>query len=180
MASTTAPRTLLIVPERSAEPTRGHLGTARRASRTKLAKLLRDYTTPDVMGRIALVRKGIPASAVTVLVDALALSKEQLAAGMAMPIPTLNRKIREKVVLSATESERVAGLMTLVATVSRWATQLGDSAPADFEPTAWLGTWLNTPNPALGDRNPLTLLDTADGRALVGQVLVSQESGAYW
>ncbi len=146
----------------------------------RLHRLVRDYAPHDVMDRIAIVRRGIPATAVTVLVDALSLSKEQLAAGIAIPVPTLNRKLRAHTTLSATESERVAGLMQLMSTVEQWTAALGSSVPAGFVPMTWLGRWLTTPNPALGGVLPLNLLDTADGRALVGSVLGSLESGAYW
>jgi hypothetical protein len=70
--------------------------------------------------------------------------------------------------------------MHLIETVSHWTASLADDAPSDFSPTVWLGRWLRTPNPALAGERPLTLLDTADGRALVAQVLGSMESGAYW
>lgn len=145
-----------------------------------LQRLLRDYASPDAMGRIAIVRRGIPATAVTVLVDALALPKEQVAAGIAIPVPTLNRKLKARTALSPTESERVAGLVQLVSMVERWTAELGDRTPAEFLPMAWLGQWLTTPNPALGDERPLALLDTAEGRTLVGNVLGSLESGAFW
>jgi len=146
----------------------------------KLHTLLTACAPPGVMDRIAVVRDGIPASAVATLAEALSLSKEQVAAAIAIPIATLNRKLRDGTALSTTESERVAGLLPLVAMVERWADTVGEDAPAAFSATVWLGGWLTTPNPALGGERPLRLLDTAEGRMLVGQVLGSLESGAYW
>jgi putative toxin-antitoxin system antitoxin component (TIGR02293 family) len=146
----------------------------------KLRGLVRDYASSDVMRHITIVRKGIPANAVTVLAGGLGLSKEQLATALDISVPTLNRRARQEAALSTPDSERVSGVVQLVGMVERWAAELGDDAPDDFVPTAWLGEWLTTANPALGGAAPLTLLDTAEGRTLVTQVLGSLESGAFW
>ncbi|HEY0929644.1 MAG TPA: antitoxin Xre-like helix-turn-helix domain-containing protein [Gemmatimonas sp.] len=146
----------------------------------RLRGLVRDYASADVMRHITIVRQGIPANAVTVLAGGLGLSKEQLATALDISVPTLNRRARQEIALSTPDSERVAGVMQLVGMVERWATELGDGAPDGFAPTAWLGEWLSTANPALGGAAPLTLLDTAEGRTLVTQVLGSLESGTFW
>ncbi len=60
----------------------------------------------------------------------------------------------------------------------RW-TPSDDAVAAGFDPFAWLGSWLTSPNPALGGQRPLALLDTSDGRLLVDGVLATMESGVY-
>lgn len=70
--------------------------------------------------------------------------------------------------------------MQLVEQGERWAEHVEASAPPGVRVRRWLGTWLSTPAPALGGHAPLTLLETADGRRLVGDLLGSLESGAYW
>lgn len=151
-----------------------------KAYESKLHGLVRDYASSDVMRHISIVRQGIPARSVSVIAGGLGLSKKELATGLDMSVATLDRKVRKRVVLSTPESERVAGLMQLVGIVERWAEELGDGAPENFVPTTWLGRWLKTANPALGGAQPLQLMDTAEGRTLVTQVLESLETGAYW
>ncbi len=99
--------------------------------------------------------------------------------GLGLARATVNRKLRADARLSPSESERVVGLAQMVNRVER--SLEGSDAVADgFQVGPWLGTWFATPNAALGDVRPLLLLDTADGRMLVGDVLASMESGTYW
>jgi len=43
----------------------------------------------------------------------------------------------------------------------------------------WVMTWLGQPLPALGGRRPTELTGTAEGRALVSDLLAQRQSGAY-
>ncbi len=132
------------------------------------------------MSRIEIVRNGVPATVLPELVAALHLPKEQIVRGIGIPMATSNRRLRSRESFNPSESERIVGLVQLLARVDRWAHARGDALEDGFDPEAWLGEWLTTPNRALGGHPPLSLLDTADGRALVGAVLESMETGAYW
>ena len=145
-----------------------------------LAQALRQFANLAVMDRIAMIRIGIPTSLVTTLAAALGLTKGQIAAGLGIPVSSVTRKLRARATLSAAESERVFGLVELIVTVEGWADTISASGPQGFRASRWLGTWLATPAPALGGLEPLSLLDTADGRGLVAELLGSQEVGAYW
>ena len=50
--------------------------------------------------------------------------------------------------------------------------------PAHFDCARWVMTWLGQPLPALGGRRPAELMGTAEGRALVSDLLAQQQSGA--
>lgn len=52
-----------------------------------------------------------------------------------------------------------------------------DAASLDVE--AWLRVWLNIPQPALGRRRPLDMLDTAAGREATLRVLGAIFSGTF-
>jgi uncharacterized protein (DUF2384 family) len=48
-----------------------------------------------------------------------------------------------------------------------------------FSAARWVAEWLQRPHPALGGRRPGELMDTADGRELLTDLLARQQSGAY-
>lgn len=91
----------------------------------------------------------------------------------------MNRKLAAGTRLSASESERVVGLAQILDRVER-SLAGSDAEAAGFRVGPWLGSWLDIPNAALGEHRPLSLLDTADGRTLVDDVLASMETGSYW
>lgn len=134
----------------------------------------------DVMARIRLVRAGVSSRRVQELVDALGWSKEQLYSSLGIARATVDRKIREDRPLNADEGERVLGLLQLVQRVERMYEESGDPDVVDFDPALWLGEWLADPNPALGGERPAALLDTADGRDLVGRLLGAMQAGTFW
>ena len=73
-------------------------------------------------------------------------------------------------------SERVIGLMSLIGRVEEITIRNGATG---FDPAKWLGTWLNTPLPALGGARPGTYLDTMAGQDLLSSMIAIAESGAY-
>jgi uncharacterized protein (DUF2384 family) len=50
---------------------------------------------------------------------------------------------------------------------------------ADFDAERWVIEWLARPLPALGGRRPGEFMDTAEGCALVSDLLAQQQSSAY-
>ena len=154
--------------------------TTTAATRTRaITAIIRRFTRATVMERITLIRGGVPASLITTLVDALGLPKQRIARALGIAVPTLNRKLRDRTPLNTSESERVVGLAQLIDQVDSWAAHVSESAPPDFRASRWLGGWLATPASALNGHEPLTLLDTADGRALVANALRDLTAGAY-
>lgn len=51
--------------------------------------------------------------------------------------------------------------------------------PAGFDAAGWVADWIKTPQRALCGKRPDELLDTADGRQLVSDLIARQQSGAY-
>jgi putative toxin-antitoxin system antitoxin component (TIGR02293 family) len=89
----------------------------------------------------------------------------------------VDRKVRVNKRLNLDESERVMGIARLVGQAQSLVQESG--GPPDFDPARWLADWLDRPLPALGGQRPAELMDTAEGRALVSDLLAQQQSGAY-
>lgn len=131
----------------------------------------------EPLERINLVREGVPAYTVEVISEEMAISKEKLYATLGLPRATINRKLRAKQLLNQDESERVLGIWHLVGQVDTMVKQSGN--PADFDAAKWVARWLDRPHPALGGRRPGELMDTAEGRTLVSDLIARMQSAAY-
>jgi putative toxin-antitoxin system antitoxin component (TIGR02293 family) len=127
--------------------------------------------------RIEIVRRGVPAGFVVRLGSAMGVPKERVYQTIGLPRSTAERKARAEQSLSPDESERVVGLTQLIGQVQAMVEQSGD--PEGFEAARWVGHWLDRPHPALGNRKPGELCDTAEGRTVVSNLLARQQSGAY-
>jgi uncharacterized protein (DUF2384 family) len=74
-------------------------------------------------------------------------------------------------------SERTTGIARLVRQAECLVRDSGGSE--DFNAARWVAAWLDQPLPALGGKRPGEFIQTADGRALVADLLAQQWSGAY-
>jgi putative toxin-antitoxin system antitoxin component (TIGR02293 family) len=127
--------------------------------------------------RVKILKCGVPARYTRVLAHGMSVSKEKLYATVGLTRATVDRKVQNDGLLNADESERVMGIARLVGQVQTMVEESGN--PAGFEAAKWLGGWLDRPLPALGGKPPAEFMDTADGRALVSDLLAQQQSGAY-
>jgi len=127
--------------------------------------------------RAALVKKGVPARYTKLLAIRMRIPKEKFYATTGLSRATIDRKVRANKRLNPDESERVMGIARLVGQAQSLVEESG--GPNDFDAARWLAEWLDHPLPALGGRRPGELMDTADGRALVSDLLAQQQSGAY-
>jgi putative toxin-antitoxin system antitoxin component (TIGR02293 family) len=134
------------------------------------------YPTEPI-DRITLVREGVPASVVEVISEEMAISKDKFYTTLGLARATINRKLREKQFLNQDESERVLGIWRLVGQVDTIVRQSGN--PEGFDAAKWVARWLDRPHPALGGKRPAELMDTADGRSLVSDLVARMQSGAY-
>ena len=51
--------------------------------------------------------------------------------------------------------------------------------PEGFNARQWLAAWMERSVPALGGKRPAEYMATAEGRALISQLLAMMQSGAY-
>lgn len=156
-------------------------GSARlwRAPGTRAAAGL-DFVTlfrAEPVERIAWVKAGVMARDLTPIGQRMALSNERLFALLGLSRSTVDRKVREDKPLSRDEGERVLGIARLVGQAAAMVAESGE--PAGFDAPKWLAGWLAQPLPALGSRAPGDFMDTAEGQALVADLLGRLQSGAY-
>jgi putative toxin-antitoxin system antitoxin component (TIGR02293 family) len=129
------------------------------------------------MGRVDLVKQGVPPEALGLLAADMGITREQLYATLGVPRATMERKMREHRLLNQDESERVVGIARLVGQVEHMVRESGD--PEGFNASRWVAAWLERPLPALGGARPGGLMDTAEGRDIVSSLVGQMQSGAY-
>lgn len=135
------------------------------------------YYRANPLDRIAIIRGRVPATYVIALTQSMQISKERLYSTLNLARATVDRKIQQRQRLSQEESERILAVARLIGQVDCMVQESGD--PTDFDAARWTAQWLQRPHPALGGRAPGELLDTADGRGLVSDLLAQQQSAAY-
>jgi len=114
------------------------------------------------------LRRGLPASTLDQVARTLGISKGLLAEKLRIAKRTLTRKESERQPLSAEESEKVLR----VARIHNLARTLFSSDEA-------ISQWLSKPDPALGNRAPLDLLDTDLGSREVEDLVQSLAFGQF-
>lgn len=127
--------------------------------------------------RIALVKSGIPATALSRLAGQMDMPKDRLASVLGLPRATINRKVSGSKPLSPDEGSRVMGMARLVGQVQAMVEESGQTE--GFDAARWVARWLERPLPALDGRAPKELMDTAEGQALVSNLVARMQSGAY-
>lgn len=142
-----------------------------------LEKSARAYFRASALERIRIIKQRVPAKYIQILTAGMKMPKETLYGSLNLARATIDRKVLKKELLNQDESERVLGMTRLVGQAD---SMVRDSGTVEkFSAAEWVATWLQRPHPALGGRRPGELMDTADGRDLVTDLLARQQSGAY-
>jgi putative toxin-antitoxin system antitoxin component (TIGR02293 family) len=142
-----------------------------------LEKSARTFFHASPLERIRIIKQRVPAKFVVVISVSMKMSKETLYGTLNLARATIDRKVSKKELLDQDESERVLAMTRLVGQAD---SIVRDSGTAEgFSAAEWVAAWLQRPHPALGGRRPGELMDTADGRDLVTDLLARQQSGAY-
>jgi putative toxin-antitoxin system antitoxin component (TIGR02293 family) len=115
-----------------------------------------------------LVRRGLPATSVTVLAAKLDLGRTVLSRKLGIPLRTMTRRLSRNSRLTAAESDRTVRLARVYAGAVE---MIGDEEKA--------AEWLQTPNRALGGEIPLDQLDTDVGTRTVEDILGRIAYGVY-
>lgn len=135
------------------------------------------YYRANPLDRIAIIRGRVPATYVVTLTQSMQIPKERLYGTLNLARATVDRKIQKRQRLNQEESERILAVVRLIGQADAMVRESGD--PTGFDAAKWIADWLQRPHPALGGRTPGELLDTADGRGLVTDLLAQQQSAAY-
>jgi putative toxin-antitoxin system antitoxin component (TIGR02293 family) len=121
---------------------------------------------PDDLAQ--LVREGLPAGSISALGQRLRLANVVLSRKLGIPQRTLTRRLSQRSVLTAAESDRTVRMARVYANAVE---MLGDQEKAI--------QWLNTQNRALGGERPLDQLDTDVGAQMVEDILGRIAYGVY-
>jgi putative toxin-antitoxin system antitoxin component (TIGR02293 family) len=132
-----------------------------------LGQRARKNVTPAEAAR-ALVRRGMPASALVKLAKQLGITLAELEAIVGIPPATSARKRATNDTLKPVLSDRAFR----IAHVLTFATEV-------LETREKAASWLRAPNRALRGEAPLMMLDTEIGSREVEQVLGRIETGVY-
>ncbi|WP_445288681.1 antitoxin Xre/MbcA/ParS toxin-binding domain-containing protein [Variovorax atrisoli] len=131
----------------------------------------------DPMEQVSVIKRGVNARLIYVIADSMQMPKEKLIDTLGLARATIRRKCHLQTALSSDESSRVMGVSKLIGQVQ---TMVQESAPTDnFDPAVWVAQWLDRPLPALNGYPPGYLMDTAEGQAIVSQLVKLLQSGAY-
>ena len=131
----------------------------------------------DPLEHVGLVKHGVPALLIELVAGEMGVSKDKLLAILGLPRATIHRKARKNQPLSTEESSRVLGISRLIGQTQAMVETSGN--PDGFDAAAWMAQWLDQPLSALGGRRPAELMDTAEGQAIVSNMLSRTQSGAY-
>lgn len=131
----------------------------------------------DPFEYVGLVKHGVPPLLIELVAGEMGVSKDKLLAILGLPRATIQRKAKANQFLSAEESSRVLGISRLIGQTQAMVETSRN--PDGFDAAIWVAQWLDQPLPALGGRRPAELMDTAEGQAIVSNLLSHAQSGAY-
>jgi putative toxin-antitoxin system antitoxin component (TIGR02293 family) len=126
---------------------------------------------------VEMVKRGAPAGAIAQLAEHMRIPQKRLMDALGLSRASVKRKVAHGQPLTAPESSRVLGLARMIGQVQLMVHELG--GPDQFDAAVWLAGWLEDSLPALGGRMPAEFMDTAEGQAMVTQLLAQMRSGAY-
>ena len=133
--------------------------------------------SPDQL--IELERGGVPGAFITDLSARMNLPKQHLFGVLGISKATAARKATKKAKVAGASGHAAIGMVRLLGIAQELVNNSTAAEAADFDAAAWLGEWIERPQPALGGRKPSELLSTPTGLSVVARLLGSLESGAY-
>jgi putative toxin-antitoxin system antitoxin component (TIGR02293 family) len=136
-----------------------------------------DVFRAEPLTRVQWIKHGLPADFLDQLSRKMNMPKERLLPALGIAPATVRRKVLESKPLSSDDSERALGMARLVGQVESMVQESGDVE--GFNAAEWLAQWLEEPLAALGGERPADLMDTAEGQAMVANLLARMQSGAY-
>lgn len=136
-----------------------------------------DVYRAEPLTRVKIIKQGLPADFLDQLSRRMNMPKERLLPALGIARATASRRVREAKPLSIDDSESALGMARLVGQVQAMVDESGD--PEGFNAAEWVAQWLEEPLPALGGQCPAELIDTAEGQAIVSNLLTRMQSGTY-
>lgn len=126
---------------------------------------------------VEMVKLGIPAEVIAQLAEHMRIPPKRLTDTLGLSQAGVQRKVAQQRSLTTSESSRVLGLVRMIEQVQLMVHE--SRKPEPFDAAAWLAGWLEQALPALGGCTPAEFMDTAEGQAMVAQLLAQAHSGTY-
>jgi putative toxin-antitoxin system antitoxin component (TIGR02293 family) len=133
--------------------------------------------SPDQL--IELERGGVRGVFLKDLSERLRLPKHQLLGFLGISKATAARKATTSAKVAGASGYAAIGMAKLLGIAQEIVDNSTAAEAAEFDAAAWLGEWIERPQPALGGRKPSELVSTPTGLEVVARLLGSLESGAY-
>jgi putative toxin-antitoxin system antitoxin component (TIGR02293 family) len=147
-----------------------------RAGVDAYARQLR-MASPDQL--MELERDGVPGSFITDLSERMNISRHRLFGALGMSKATAARKAAKSAKVAGASGYAAIGMAKLLGIAQELVANSTAEDAEGFDAAAWLGEWIEHPQPTLGGRKPSELLSTPTGLEVVARLLGSLESGAY-
>ncbi len=128
---------------------------------------------------VSLEQNGVTSTAVKWVADGLKLPRSRMFTILGVPSTTANRLGNKKQILKGAGSHATVALLSLIGQAENMLQESTAPEAHDFDVRAWLGRWIEEPQPSLGGNCPSALLGTPTGAALVKRALGAVLSGAY-
>jgi len=131
------------------------------------------------MERVELERDGVTQRLAHELATRIGISTERFAEVTGIKQAAIRRRTANDGCIAGSAGQAVIALAELLAQAQRIISSSTSSRADGFDAAAWLGRWIERPQPSLGGRSPADLIGTPTGARLVSRLLGSIESGAY-
>ncbi|WP_232464705.1 antitoxin Xre/MbcA/ParS toxin-binding domain-containing protein [Bordetella genomosp. 8] len=131
------------------------------------------------MALVETERAGVSSRFVKQLPVRMHIPATRLYTMMGIPKATIEKKAAANQSLTGMAGKSALGLARLLGIAQSIVANSTSPEARGFDAVAWLGQWLDSPQPALGGRKPGDLIDTPTGVDVVARLLGALESGAY-
>lgn len=127
--------------------------------------------------RIHAIEAGVPSQFLAVLAEDMDVPQNTLYGWAGIAPATAKRKLGARKPLSPGEGERAVGIAQLLGQVQALVQASGNQGA--FDARKWTARWLGQPNPALGGQTPGRYMNTAEGRAIVSDLIALGAGGGF-
>ena len=124
-------------------------------------------------------RAGMQAAFLKRLAQRLKIDYVRMFDIVGVPKATAEKKAAANEAIVGAPGQAALGMVRLLAMADEMLLHSTAPEAEKFDTVAWLGRWIEIPQPALGGRKPADMLDTPTGLETVAKLMGALESGAY-
>ena len=160
-------------------PNKGNLSKIGYDSSIGVDDFVQQVHEASPMELVMVERMGVNGQLLHGLSKSLAVPASRIFTILGVPKATAIRKSANGEMISGSSGQAAIAMAKLLGLAQDIVAHSTAAEAKDFDSAAWLGRWLETPQPALGGRKPADLMDTPTGVEIVTRLLGSLESGSF-